>query len=156
MLRLRGILVFCGITSPPLNSVAVSLINHQSLVTSSSVVLCDVTVNRMTYFPFNDDGTACILPIRYAQLLFIFLEIFYFVQEDEICMYFSFLPDPFNFFKSFSVISFSPLSRKTTIPMCLSAGISKRSSEATKASNCFAKWTPLNHIKIGLRAYYGQ
>ena len=67
-------------------------------------------------------------------------------------MYFSFLPDPFNFFKSFSVISFSPLSRKTTIPMCLSAGISKRSSEATKASNCFAKWTPLNHIKIGFES----
>ena len=81
---------------------------------------------------------------------------FWIVQEDEICMYFSFLPDPFNFFKSFSVISFSPLSRKTTIPMCLSAGISKRSSEATKASNCFAKWTPFNNIKIGLRAYYGQ
>ena len=154
MLRLRGILVFCGITSPPLNSVAVSLINHQSLVTSSSVVLCDVTVNRMTYFPFNDDGTACILPIRHARLLFISLENFY-KRMKYVCI-FSFLPDPFNFFKSFSVISFSPLSRKTTIPMCLSAGISKRSSEATKASNCFAKWTPLNHIKIGLRAYYGQ
>ena len=38
------------------------LINCQSRAISLAVVLGDVTVNRITYCPFNEAGTACILP----------------------------------------------------------------------------------------------
>lgn len=47
-----------------------------------------------------------------------------------------------SFFSSFSVKSFSPANRNTTIPKCLFAGISNLSSLKTNASNFWASLTP--------------
>ncbi len=52
------------------------------------------------------------------------------------------LPDPLSFLRRFSVMSFSPFIRKTTIPRWRSTGTSKRSSEMTICSNFWARETP--------------
>lgn len=82
--------------------------------------LVEVTVNLMTYFPCRAAGTQCTLP-----RVFIFL-------------------------RSFSVKVFSPRRRKTTMPRCRFAGISKRESPRTRASNFWAKRTPWNYKHLDL------
>jgi len=72
----------------------------------------DVTVNLMTYFPCKAAGTQCNRPRE------------------------------LSFFNKRSVKVFSPRRRKTTMPRCRAAGISKRASAKTKASNFCANLTP--------------
>jgi len=72
----------------------------------------EVTVNLMTYFPCKAAGTQCNRPRE------------------------------LSFFNKRSVKVFSPRRRKTTMPRCRAAGISKRASAKTKASNFCANLTP--------------
>lgn len=96
----------------PRRSVATWRISYQSFRMSSPVVLVEVTVNRITYFPFRDAGTQWIFPRWFKR------------------------------FNSFSVSSLSPLMRKTTSPRYLFAGTSNRWSAEIRASNFCAKRTP--------------
>lgn len=93
-------------------SVATVRISSQSLTMSSFVVWLDVTVNRMTYLPFSEAGTQCRLPRLLSR------------------------------FNRCSVKELSPFRRNTTMPKCLLAGISKRLSLNTNASNFCANRTP--------------
>lgn len=74
--------------------------------------LVEVTVKRITYFPCKAAGTQCTRPLE------------------------------FIFFNKRSVKLFSPRRRNTTSPKCLVAGISKRASAKTSASNFCASLTP--------------
>lgn len=75
----------------------------------------EVTVNLMTYLPCNAAGTQCNRPRE------------------------------LSLFSKRSVKVFSPRRRKTTMPRCLGAGISKRASAKTRASNFCASLTPYEY-----------
>lgn len=84
----------------------------------------EVTVNLMTYFPCKEAGTQCNRPRE------------------------------LSFFSKRSVKVSSPLKRKTTRPRCLAAGISKRASAKTRASNFCASLTPCKYMSHELIQKY--
>lgn len=109
------------------NSVVTYRISFQSFKISSFVVRVEVTVNRITYFPFKDDGTACIFPRLFKRL------------------------------SNFSVSSFSPLILKTTIPTKFFGWSSKFKFFLSKKDvylNALQLVSQIdNHLKQGLQIF---
>lgn len=130
----RAILPFSGTRFSSLSlhssqtSLATSRISFQSFIISSFDVCVDVTVNRITYLPLRDAGTACRLPRWFNR----FNNLFFFcvarkkerIEEERkrIEIYWTNVSaetTKFQFQFTFSVSSLSPRKRNTTMPIKL-------------------------------------
>ncbi len=136
---------------------AVSWMMAQSRSMSATLVYCDVTVNRMTYFPLNEAGTMCTFPDEFKRRRSIS------VLSLSPWNYISILIPLWNHkflghlgtvlsvsvFAKVEAFQFT-LRRKTTIPRCLVVGSSNLSSAATINSNFFASRIPCKYTTTTL------